>query len=186
MLDVDRFFTKIDIQNNGCWLWTGSFGGGACAYPRFYWNRSNGYAHRFSCEFFNGRIPDGYTVDHLCKNTKCVNPKHLEAVTMKENGLRGNTFQGINSRKTHCPKGHAYTQDNLVNTFRGNRICKICTRNKQRIKQNWQGGPYNRYKTHCKHGHEFTKENIILRKDRLGTRECRTCHYQYNKKKIKV
>lgn len=129
--------SKVVVQDNGCWQWQGGFGGGAKAYPRFYWNGNTGYAHRFSCEYFNGPIPKGYTVDHLCRNTYCVNPSHLEAVTMKENGLRGNTFQGINARKTHCPHGHPYIEENILNTKRQSRQCKTCARERSRIKQGY-------------------------------------------------
>lgn len=48
------------------------------------------------------------TVDHLCRNTSCVNPAHLEAVTNKENTLRGLTVTAINAQKTACAAGHPY------------------------------------------------------------------------------
>lgn len=47
------------------------------------------YAHRLSYELFVGPIPDGYELDHLCRNRGCVNPAHLEAVTHRVNVLRG-------------------------------------------------------------------------------------------------
>lgn len=138
---IDRFHDYYEIdEDTGCWVWQKCIT--ATGYPRFCWNGRTGYAHRFSCEFFNGEIPDGYTVDHLCSNPSCVNPEHLEAVTMRVNGLRGNTFQGINSRKTHCPHGHEYTPENILNTKRRSRQCKTCARERQRIKQNWQGKEY--------------------------------------------
>lgn len=41
----------------------------------------------------------GIELDHLCKNGKCVNPDHLEAVTKTVNLQRAH-------RKVHCKRGH--------------------------------------------------------------------------------
>lgn len=43
------------------------------------------YLHRYYWELRNGPIPDGYQIDHLCRNRWCINLKHLEAVTQEEN-----------------------------------------------------------------------------------------------------
>lgn len=39
------------------------------------------YAHRQSHRLHIGPIPEGFEVDQLCKNRRCVEPSHLEAVT---------------------------------------------------------------------------------------------------------
>ena len=43
-------------------------------------------AHRVALALHLGRqLPHDMTVDHLCQNVKCVNPGHLELVTIAEN-----------------------------------------------------------------------------------------------------
>lgn len=59
----------------------------------------NYLAHRIVYVHYRGEIPDGYTIDHLCENPACVNPKHLEAVTHRQNVLRSRTNPyAINAR----------------------------------------------------------------------------------------
>jgi len=77
----------VKDANTGCWNWTGGTtkGYGSFTYP----GRSKCYAHRFSWEMHRWPIPEGLVVDHLCRNTICVNPDHLEPVTQGENVRRG-------------------------------------------------------------------------------------------------
>jgi hypothetical protein len=71
-------------------------------------------AHRVAYERAHGLLPKGLVIDHLCRNKACVNVEHLEAVTQRENQLRGvNTFAVINSQKTHCVHGHPFSGKNL-------------------------------------------------------------------------
>lgn len=56
-------------------------------------NNKNIYAHRHFYEKYKGKIPQGLVLDHLCKNTLCVNPNHLEAVTQKVNMQRGDIWK---------------------------------------------------------------------------------------------
>jgi HNH endonuclease len=77
------------------------------------------------------------TLDHLCRNPKCVNPEHLQIVTNKENILRGVSFTAENASKTHCVRGHELTPDNLVKGGQPGRprVCLACARNKERTKR---------------------------------------------------
>lgn len=77
---VKAFFDKINPVESGCWEWTASLF--RCGYGQF---GAGKYAHRWSYEFFTGPIPEGLDVDHVCRNRKCVNPDHLEAVTRSVN-----------------------------------------------------------------------------------------------------
>ena len=63
-------------------------------------------AHRVLYEKWFGPIPNGLDLDHLCRNTWCVNPYHQEPVTRRENLLRGETVTARNAAKTHCIRGH--------------------------------------------------------------------------------
>jgi hypothetical protein len=77
---------KISIDGD-CWNWTGAKnnkGYGAVT------NGKGGtmLAHRKSFEVTKGEIPSGLQIDHRCRNTSCVNPNHLDAVTAKENVRR--------------------------------------------------------------------------------------------------
>jgi hypothetical protein len=104
-------------------------------YGRITVSRRNYAAHRVAYEVANGPIPDGLTIDHLCRNRKCINPDHLEAVSMRENILRSDSPPSLNARKTHCSNGHPLAGDNLrkwnLNNG-GQRVCLTCTRERQK------------------------------------------------------
>ncbi len=81
-------------------------------------------------ELVKGRIPEGLTLDHLCRNRAYVNPDHMEAVSNKENILRGIGPTAQNARKQFCPQGHPLDGDNLDPWFLmiGMRNCLTCGR----------------------------------------------------------
>lgn len=70
-----------------CWLWTGAISNRGYAVISV--TGTSKSAHRWAYSTFNGPIPDGFYIDHLCREKTCVNPSHLEAVTPKENQRRG-------------------------------------------------------------------------------------------------
>ena len=95
----ERFLEKIEVANNGCWIWIASRKNGR--YGTFSYNpeayrvrRGTGtptrevMAHRFAYEWLVGPIPADHDLDHLCGNSLCVNPAHLEPVTPWENRRR--------------------------------------------------------------------------------------------------
>lgn len=121
--DIQRFLSKIKIVGS-CWEWTANLNNKG--YGQFLFQKKQWKAHRFSYELFYGDLDDTLTIDHLCRNRKCQNPKHLEQVPMTENVLRGNGPTAVNKRKTHCPQGHEYSVENTTILKNGGRRCKIC------------------------------------------------------------
>jgi len=88
-------------------------------------------AHRAVYEALVGPIPKGLSLDHLCRNRACVNPEHLEPVSLVENVMRGVSPHAVNARKTHCAHGHAFTAENTY-MVRGERVCRACGRERSR------------------------------------------------------
>jgi hypothetical protein len=87
------------------------------------------YTHIVEWTAVNGPVPDGLELDHLCRQPACGEVTHLEAVTHAENvarGLAGATGAAGQLAKTHCPKGHPYSGENLYVTPEGKRACKTC------------------------------------------------------------
>jgi hypothetical protein len=85
----ERFWSKVD-KSGDCWLWTGTI---TNRYGRFFLAHGRMTpAHRWAYESLVGPIPEGLTIDHLCRNPPCVNPDHLEPVTVQENVRRALPF----------------------------------------------------------------------------------------------
>lgn len=128
---INRFWSHVAKGDPGeCWLWKGSLGRGG--YPRWaspYWP-GDVYAHRIAYRMEIGPIPKGYEVDHLCFVPGCVNPAHLEAVTLQENRRR----RQARPLTTECAQGHAMDDENTyVNPKTGRRSCRRCVRDANRV-----------------------------------------------------
>lgn len=133
----ERFLARIVPTLTGCWYWSGSKD--ADGYGWFSIKKRTISAHRASYEIFVGKIPDGLQLDHLCRTPACVNPVHLEPITGRENTLRGTGFAALNARKTHCPRGHDLSGDNLYITPSGRRACRECRRAQLRASRHRRG-----------------------------------------------
>ncbi len=133
-----RIFESTERDpDGGCWIWTGYCNPEPKPYGRMRVNGKLECAHRIVYKAFAGPIPEGLTLDHLCRNHRCVNPGHLEPVTSLENIRRGT--QGWQQRaKTHCPQGHAYDEANTHINKRGQRMCRTCSRDRARERRRKQ------------------------------------------------
>ena len=119
---IERFMEKVSLDDAGCWLWQGTKN--KKGYGQIGVGVANGgtvQVHRFSYENHVGAIPDGMTIDHLCRNPSCVNPEHLEPATIADNVRRGG-----NAVKTHCKNGHPLQGENCFRQSGGGRGCRLC------------------------------------------------------------
>lgn len=87
--ELPRFISKVRKESSGCWLWTAAKNARSGGYPVFTIAGRLRLAHRVSLRYFSGPFNEASDVDHLCRNSLCVNPEHLEAVTHDENMARG-------------------------------------------------------------------------------------------------
>lgn len=130
----ERFESKyIPEPNSGCWLWVGSFsskrvdGVSIKSYGKIGF-RADGVprtlsAHRVSYELHVGEIPKGLTLDHLCRVLSCVNPDHLEPVSLAENVIRAIAHANPDRNRPErlprfirdrCAHGHEFTAENTL------------------------------------------------------------------------
>lgn len=130
--ELERFWAKVNLDGpigllgTPCWVWTeGTYGSGE--YGRFYLQGGTRSisAHKYSYLLVS-ELPEGLVLDHLCRNTLCVNPEHLEAVTQQENVLRGIGITAMEALQTHCKWGHSL-EDAFVKD--GQRSCRQCRKN---------------------------------------------------------
>lgn len=135
----ERFDAKWCFDpTTGCWVWTAS------KHPLGYGHlmigsrtdrtKRPGRAHRISYELYKGPIPEGLELDHLCRNTSCVNPDHLEPVTHEENMRRGLLTEicRVRAARTHCVNGHSFEIHGFIRAD-GVRGCRECRRQTNRL-----------------------------------------------------
>jgi hypothetical protein len=129
--ELARFLAKVTFDAQGCWVWTGAKTKNG--YANFAIARQANYAHRLSFEHYVGAIPEDMQIDHLCSVRHCVNPWHLEVVTLRENLLRSpNTITSRHAARTHCNHGHEFTAANTGHSKEGWRFCRQCSRDSAR------------------------------------------------------
>lgn len=132
--DLDRLEQSFHVADDGCWRWKGSKdknGYGKFKVTSMGQKTTFLVAHRVAWAVRNERqVPEGMTLDHLCRSRSCVNPDHLDPCEIWENTQRGKSVATINQAKTHCIKGHELSGDNVYESpgrrDRPHRQCVTC------------------------------------------------------------
>lgn len=142
-----RFWKRIK-KSDQCWEWIGlkiKIG-----YGSLWWSDKMWLAHRISWTLHFGEIPNGKFVLHKCDNRACVRPSHLFLGTQLDNVrdciskgrfVQNKPPQGWKPhKKTHCKRGHEFTEENTRINKKGRRGCRACHRihDKKRSKARWQ------------------------------------------------
>jgi hypothetical protein len=123
---LERLALRVTVTADGCWQVSS-------VAPGAYAKAGGCLAHRLVYESLVGPIPDGFHIDHLCRNTRCVCPWHLEPVTPAENVRRGIGPSAVNGKKSHCNRGHELVPANLIPRQVG-RECRLCAREAERLR----------------------------------------------------
>jgi len=129
---LERILAHLIPAANGCLEWEGCCS--AWGYGQANVDGVIVYIHKWLWELVHGPVPAGWEVDHLCRNRRCGNVLHLEAVPKAVNTLRGVGQSALHAKKTHCPLGHPY--DVIVVRARGRstRRCKRC----EQVRSQWR------------------------------------------------
>jgi hypothetical protein len=125
---MDRFAESIAVdRTTGCWLWTHVPNNRG--YPNFWLTatRQTAAAYRWIYTQLERDIPPDYHLHHVCEVQRCVNPDHLELWPVS--GPHNHRKRHL---KTHCVNGHALTPENLYRQPNGQRVCRLCRRERKR------------------------------------------------------
>lgn len=145
-MQIDKTHTQKVIKSNivindkGCWEWQKAKTTGG--YGVYVILKKNYYIHRLSAlAFLDFDIDSDLHIIHKCDNRICCNPEHLLVGTNLDNvrdKVDKNRQGRYNSFKTHCKRGHEFTETNTYINSRNERQCRMCNAMRQRIyhKQN--------------------------------------------------
>lgn len=136
MNNIVKFISLIPKPNkiSNCWLWDYSISDHG--YGRYKLFGKMRYAHRISYEIYFGKIGKNLEIDHLCRNRNCINPRHMELVSTKENTQRGLASRKKNFQIKLCKRNHPYFGANIISHKNNKRSCRLCAR------ENWKNYNY--------------------------------------------
>lgn len=127
---IERVIEHVDLDENGCWIYRGATTTAGYGHVNL-GNGRYGAAHAVTFKHFVGPIAEGYELDHLCRVRNCVNPWHLEAVTHRENVLRGNAPTAILHLSGRCARGHSASESVRRKSTGAVVYCKACRRERR-------------------------------------------------------
>lgn len=172
---LQRIKSRLDVTKDGCWLWTGALVRG---YGVLSVNGRTEYVHRELWRLTVGPLDGGMTLDHLCRNTRCCRPDHLEMVSRAENARRANETYKVGKatrlrrpkrNATHCRHGHEYA----IYGRPKHGQCRACGQVQRGFEARPFGAPRHiRDRTHCGNGHEYVEVG------RYPSGGCRACQRQ--------
>lgn len=124
-----RLFARALPDQTGCLVWIGPVDHGG--YGEIYGLGRKWRAHRAAWTLQRGPIPEGLTIDHLCRNTRRLNVEHMELVPPGENVRRSWDYSTRHRFQPECIRGHPLSGDNLLTytvskTGRSKRSCRKC------------------------------------------------------------
>jgi hypothetical protein len=102
----------------GCETWRGR------TTPTGYGRDGSQGAHVTAWVAAYGPVPEGFVLDHTCRNRACLALHHLEAVTQGEN-LKRREWK-YRAKRKKCAKGHELERGNRVITPFGGVVCRLC------------------------------------------------------------
>ena len=186
-----------------CWIWRGGLTTYGYGYFTSSWYRNEGGSDRVHLyvlsQVMKQELSPDQETDHKCRFRPCSNPDHLERVDQRTNTLRGISPTAENSKKTHCPEGHEYTEENTYTNDKGWRTCRTCSIErmseynsrpevkKARVenyipKTGVRGkGQWRAVRDACDEGHPLEGDNLVIEKIKhpdgkiYEARMCREC-----------
>ena len=164
---LSRFLSRRDTSGGpyACWPWTAGIDSSGYGVGPIGPNKRD-RVHRIAVRLDGRDIPVGMTIDHLCRNRRCANPRHLDVVPIAENLRRARPYR---VPQTHCVRGHAIAVEGR--TRRGN--CRACKRIDGLARYHRIKPPPKPPKATCRRGHPLSGENLYVASD--GERVCRAC-----------
>lgn len=198
---LEYILNHCRVTEKGCWEWRSSRAR-SDGYVQASFNNKVWRVHRYAYTIAIGPIPPMLDVLHTCDNPPCCNPDHLFVGTQRDNMLdcigKG---RHPTPEKTHCAKGHAYSEHGKVSKT-GWRRCILCDRARLRILAGWPEDlafslprtslgyrPVNSYNserrshadsTRCRNGHPRTPDNTYI--PPRGTKQCKVCMMEARKR----
>ena len=105
---AERAYTRVDVDEHGCWI--SRYSTASHGYSQIGWQtrtkRHVVLGHRASWVHVHGQVPIGVTLDHLCRQRRCVNPDHMRLLSNLENARRNHGADFVMGK---CANGHPNT-----------------------------------------------------------------------------